>query len=64
MFENYDDILTSQQVMEILGISKNVLYELLSSGELVGFKIGRVHRIPRESLANYIVTKCRKNAKK
>lgn len=60
MFENHDDILTVEQLMDILYIGKNTAYELLSSGAIAGFKIGRVWRIPREAVSNFIMSQSKK----
>lgn len=42
MFEAYEDILTIEDCCEMLKIGKNNCYSLLKSGQLKGFKIGRV----------------------
>ncbi len=42
---------TPEQVAEILQLSKNTVYELISRGEIVAKKIGRVYRIPPSSLS-------------
>lgn len=54
MLNNYRDILTVYDVAEVLYIGKNRAYELLASGELKGFKIGRVWKIPKEAVQEYI----------
>lgn len=54
LFQQYDDVLTTDEVCEILKIGKNALYELLQSGRLKGFRNGRVWRIPKESLVIYV----------
>lgn len=43
-----------EDVMEYLDIGKNTLYGLLKSGELNAFKIGKVWKIPRNEIDNYI----------
>ena len=53
MFSEYPDILT---VEEALRIGYNAAYELLRSGKLRAYKNGRVWRIPKESLKEYILT--------
>lgn len=58
MLGSYDDILTLDDVCKILYIGKNTAYRLLSSGELKGFKIGRVWKIPKENLEFYISKHC------
>lgn len=54
MFENGYDILTTEEVMELLNIGKNALYKLLASGRLKAFRIGRNWKIPRKSVDEYI----------
>lgn len=55
----FDEILTVDEVCEILYIGRNTAYTLLGSGELPGFRIGRVWKIPRVSLEEYITNKCK-----
>lgn len=54
LFEQYDEILSTEEACEALKIGTNSLYQLLQSGMLKGYRNGRVWRIPRESLAVYI----------
>ena len=55
MFEQYPDILTVEEVCEALRMGYNAVYELLNEGKLKAFKNGRVWRIARESLKEYIL---------
>ncbi len=50
-------VLTPSQVSDYLQISKNKLYELLHSGELKSVCIGRLYRIPKEALFEYLEVK-------
>ena len=59
MLEGIDDLLTSEQVAEILKIGKNALYELLASGTLKAYRNGRVWRIPRQAVEEYIRTQAK-----
>lgn len=43
-------IYTPEQVAELLQLSKNTIYELISRGEIVAKKIGKVYRIPASSI--------------
>ncbi len=58
--DNFQEILTVDDVMELLYIGRNTIYHLLNTGELTGFRIGRTWKIPRECLNEHILTKCRK----
>jgi len=55
MLENYYDILSVEEVCEALRIGANQAYGLLNSGELKGYKQGRVWKIPKQALIEYIV---------
>ena len=57
MDEFLDEILTVEDVMELLYVGKNTVYSLLQSGQLKGFRLGRCWRIPRESLTKFIMEK-------
>ena len=61
MFSDYNDILSVGDICEILFIGRNRAYELLNSGSLRGFRVGRTWRIPKNSLETYIVQRCRAN---
>lgn len=54
MFENYDDVLTVEEACEALKIGFNAIYGLLNIGKLRGYRNGRVWRIPKAALVEYI----------
>lgn len=54
MLEQFDDLLTVEEACEALRIGKNALYRLLASQELKAYRNGRVWRIPREAVSEYI----------
>lgn len=54
MFEPYDDILTVEEACEALKIGYNAMYALLSTGQIKGYRNGRVWRIPKAALVEYI----------
>lgn len=49
-----NEIMRFEEVMEYLNVGKNTLYGLLKSGELNAFKIGKVWKIPKKSVEEYI----------
>lgn len=59
MLNQYQDIMTVLDAAEALHIGKNRVYELLDSKQLKGFRIGKVWKIPREALQEYI--RCQSN---
>ena len=54
MFESYDDVLTVEEGCEALKIGYNAMYELLNTGKLKGYRNGRMWRIPKAALVEYI----------
>ena len=57
MLEEYDDIMSSQDVCEALKIGTNALYELLNSGKLKAYRVGnRVWKIPKLAVIEYILS--------
>lgn len=55
MLEEYADILTVEETCEALRIGYNAMYELLNSGKLKGYRNGRVWRIPKIAIQEYIL---------
>ena len=52
--EDYGDLLLPTDLRKILGIGMNKVYELLQANEIPHFKIGRVIRIPKCCVLEYI----------
>ena len=54
MLESYSDILTVEETENILKISKKSVYKLIEKGEIYARKVGRVYRIPKQSVCDLI----------
>ena len=54
MFEQYPDILTVGDVCEALRMGYNAVYDLLNEGKLKAYKNGRVWRITKQALIQYV----------
>ena len=48
-----DDV-TVQQLREMLGISRQLAYDLINDGELQAIKIGNSFKIPKVSVINFV----------
>lgn len=57
MFELYDDILTIEEVSEILKIGMTKTYQLVRSGDLKGYKEGKDWKIPKRALSEYVISR-------
>jgi len=55
MLNDYPDVLTINEAKEILGISRNLIYDLIHSGTLPAFRLGeKIWRINKSSLIAYL----------
>ncbi|USK86145.1 helix-turn-helix domain-containing protein [Peribacillus asahii] len=63
MFSNYDDIVTIEDLMEILDVGRNKAYELLQTGQISSFKVGKAYRIPKVCIQEYVLAKVQINIK-
>ena len=61
MFQSYTDMVTIEDMCEMLHIGRNKAYELLRSGSLGGFKEGRVWKIPKFAVEDYIMERSTKS---
>ena len=52
-----NEYLTPREVMNLLYIGRNTFYKLVNSGELPAFRIGKLWRISRKALLEYIENK-------
>ena len=54
MENNSESLITVDELCEELMIGRNAAYSLLASNQIKGFRIGRIWKIPRESISRYI----------
>lgn len=56
MLEEYGDLITVEELCEVLLIGRNTAYRLLNSGELNAFRIGRRWKVPNEEVRKFLQT--------
>jgi excisionase family DNA binding protein len=49
-------LLTVEEAARRLRLGRTLVYRLISSGELESVKVGRLRRVPAESLPKYVAT--------
>ena len=54
MRDNYPDVLSFRQVMEITHVGRNLLLRLLNSGEIPAFKMGKLWKVYKQDLIQYM----------
>lgn len=62
MFEQYEDIMTVNELAEALRIGTSQAYKLLKVRKICGFKEGKDWKIPKSSLVEYINHRSNKNS--
>ncbi len=59
MLNQYGDIITVEELCGILMIGRNRAYELLKTGQISGFRLGRNWKIPKIALEEYLKKQAR-----
>lgn len=54
MFDSLRDVLTVEETAEYLKLSKKSVYALLQDNQIHHRKIGRIYRIPKSAIADYL----------
>lgn len=54
MLEDYPDVMSIEQMCEILSVSTKTGYKLLKEGKICCLKVGRAYRIPKAHLFTYL----------
>jgi len=54
IFDDYSDVLSVNEVASALNISKGSMYKLLQNKELKSIKIGRIYKVPKIYLIQYL----------
>ena len=52
--EEYGDIMTVDGLMDYLNIGRTTAYKLLKSGKIKVLRIGRIYRISKASVEEYV----------
>lgn len=55
-----EELITVDELCQMLMIGKNLAYRLLDAGEIRCFKINRIWKIPKSSVSEYIQRQCGK----
>ena len=58
MLKEYPDVMSIEQMCEILCISTKTDYRILREGKICCLKVGRAYRIPKVHLFTYLCIGC------
>ena len=56
LFSNYNDVLKVEDLQKILGIGKNLAYQLLTDKKIIGKKVGHSWIIAKSNLIKFILS--------
>lgn len=59
MLNQYEDLLTIDELCGVLMIGKNLAYRLLTENKIKAFRIGKKWKIPKSSVENFIMESIR-----
>lgn len=54
VFADYPDVVTVEQMSEMLGISTKTAYQMLKNNVIEHFMIGRIYKIPKYHILTYL----------
>ena len=54
VFSKYPDVVTVKDLCEMLSIGRNNAYRLLQSGSIKYVKVGKVYKIPKKFVIDFI----------
>lgn len=55
MFEEYKDVVGIDELCKMLGVGRNKAYALIKNGVIKSFTIGKVKKIPKSWIVEYII---------
>lgn len=62
MFEEYDDLIDIETLMDILCIGRNKAYDLVNSKDIGACKIGKSWKIPKKNVIDFLERECRNHS--
>ena len=60
MFDEYNDMVSVEDISEMLHVGRNSAYKLVASGKIRCFRHNRIWKIPKEKVIQYIRESCKK----
>lgn len=62
MFQNYPDVVTIKQLMQMLNIGKNKAYELIKNKTIQTVRIGKKYIIPKVAVIQFLSNRIKLSA--
>lgn len=57
MFDSYPDVVSVEEIQQMLRIGKNALYQLLKDGAIKSIKVGKRYVVPKKYIIDFLIEK-------
>ena len=57
MFDSYPDVVSVEEIQQMLRIGKNAVYQLLKDGAIKSIKVGKRYVVPKKSVIEFLMKK-------
>ena len=57
MFDSYPDVVSVEEIQQMLRIGKNAVYQLLKDGAIKSIKVGKRYVVPKKYIIDFLIKK-------
>ncbi len=57
MFDSYPDVVSIEEIQQMLRIGKNAVYQLLKDGTIKSIKVGKRYVVPKKYIIDFLIEK-------
>ena len=57
VFDSYPDVVSVEEIRQMLRIGKNAVYTLLKDGEIKSIKVGKRYIVPKKYVTEFLIKK-------
>ena len=57
VFDSYPDVVSVEEIRQMLRIGKNAVYALLKDGEIKSIKVGKRYIVPKKYVIEFLLKK-------
>ena len=57
MFDSYPDVVSVEEIQQMLRIGKNAVYQLLKDGAIKSIKVGKRYVVPKKYIIEFLMKK-------
>ena len=57
LFDSYPDVVSVDEIQEMLRIGKNAVYQLLKEGTIRSIKVGKRYIVPKKFIIEFLLQK-------